>query len=406
MKGLPKGFLWGTATSGHQTEGSNINADSWVLENVKPTMFSQRSGDACASYSRYEEDAALAASLGFNCQRLSLEWSRIEPVEGFFSIAELDHYARVLEACHRHNLAPMVTFNHYTVPRWFAARGGFEVADGADLFARFAERTTQRLGDLFAVATTFNEPNIARQLHWIPTVRRAKPIIDAMIAASAKAVGSDRFGTVIFSDPNVAEAIMLDAHAKAYQAIKAGPGTFPVGVSLAIMDEQGVGPSNLVAAKQREVYEPWLRAAAQSDFVGVQTYSRELVGSEGNLAPEPGVELTTMGYEYYPEALGATIRYAAKATGKPVYVTENGVATPDDTRRIDFIDRSLLQVQSCLDEGIDVRGYVHWSLLDNYEWHRGLEPKFGLVAVDPQTFARTPKPSAYHLGSIAQRNRV
>ena len=139
----PSGFLWGTAISAHQSEGNNINSDAWLCENVSPTLYREGSRDGCDSYNRFEEDIAIAADLGFNCHRMGIEWARIEPEPGLFSMAELDRVRRLLEACHRRGLAPMVTYNHFTVPRWFAARGGFEVADGADLFARFAERATR-----------------------------------------------------------------------------------------------------------------------------------------------------------------------------------------------------------------------------------------------------------------------
>ena len=153
-KPLPKGFLWGTATAAHQIEGNNVNSDFWLAENIKPTLFSEPSLDACDSYHRYEEDIALAARLGFNAHRFGIEWARIEPEPGKFSQAELDHYLRVLEACHAHGLAPIVTYSHWTVPRWFAARGGFEQADSPELFARFAEKATARLGPLIAAAST------------------------------------------------------------------------------------------------------------------------------------------------------------------------------------------------------------------------------------------------------------
>ena len=134
----PKDFLWGTAISAYQSEGNNYNSDAWLLENIKPTLSAERSGDACDSYHRYpEQDIALAAELGFNCYRLGIEWARIEPNQGYFSNAELDHYGQVLEACRAHGLKPVVTFNHFTTPLWFSERGGFEVADSPELFATF-----------------------------------------------------------------------------------------------------------------------------------------------------------------------------------------------------------------------------------------------------------------------------
>jgi len=405
LKPLPKGFLWGTAISAHQSEGNNINSDSWVNENVKPTVFKEPSGDACDSYHRYEEDIALAAKLGFNCYRLGIEWARIEPEAGAFSNAELDHYVRVLEACRHHGLAPMVTFSHFTVPRWFAERGGFEVADGADLFARFAERATARLGPLMAYASTFNEANIIRLLPLLYSSSKGRPFVAAMIAAAKKATGAERYSSLLFADPKLADPVLLDAHAKAYQAIKAGPGDFPVGVTLTMQEIQGVG-DNQAATIQEALYGEWFKAAAQSDFVGVQTYTRIRVGATGILPPPDGTEMTAAGYEFYPQALAATIRLAAQATGKPVYVTESGIGTNDDTRRIAYIDAALLAVRQCRDEGIDVRSYIHWSLLDNYEWTSGYAQRFGLVAVDRTTFKRSLKPSAIYLGRRARMNAL
>src|SRR6202008_5031832 len=145
---VPQGFLWGTAISAHQSEGNNVNSDMWLNEHVAGTLFRDASSDACASYERFGEDIAIAASLGFNCHRFGIEWARIEPEPGIFSMAALDHYKRVLEPCRKHALKPMVTFSHFTTPRWFAARGGFE-ADGApDLFARFAGTAARHFGAL------------------------------------------------------------------------------------------------------------------------------------------------------------------------------------------------------------------------------------------------------------------
>jgi beta-glucosidase len=403
---LPKGFLWGSATAGHQVEGNNVNADTWLFEQIKPNLFVEPSGDACDSYHRYEEDIAIVSRLGLNCYRFSVEWSRVEPAQGQFSEAALDHYSRMVDTCLRYGLAPIVTLSHFTVPRWFGARGGFDVPDSVDLFVRYAEMVTARLGDRMALALTFNEPQVARQLEWIPSL---KPLLDRaqlMLKEAARVSGSNRFGSSVFSMNDQCEEHMIAAHLKAYQAIKAGPGVFPVGVSLAIADEQEVGDGSRVEEKKRKVYEPWLLAAGQSDFVGVQTYTRNRVGAEGDLPAERGSELTMMGYEFYPQALGATIRYAASVAKVPVYVTENGCAVADDRRRIAYIDEAMRQLRACLADGIDVRGYIHWSLLDNFEWSFGYRPTFGLVAVDRHTFKRTPKPSAWHFGRIAKSNRI
>ena len=405
-KALPDGFLWGTAISAHQSEGNNVNSDAWLCENVSPSVYVAPSRDACDSYHRFEEDIAIAADLGFNCYRVGIEWARIEPEPGLFSSAELDRYRRLFDACHARGLAPMVTYNHFTVPRWFAARGGFEVTDGADLFARFAEKATDRLGDLISSASTFNEANIQRLIGMVFSDPAKQVQIDAMIAACEKASGSGRFSSLLFADVAKTEPVLVDAHRKAMAAIKASAGNFPVGLTLTMQDVQGEGHDALREAVIAALYGPWLAEAARSDFIGVQTYTRVLLGPQGRIDPPAGTEMTAAGYEFYPQALGGTIRLAAERTGRPVIVTENGIATNDDTRRIAYIDAALAEVRDCLDEGIDVRGYIHWSLLDNFEWTSGYGQHFGLVEVDFDTFERTPKPSAHHLGAIARKGEL
>jgi len=399
---VPKDFLWGVAISAHQSEGGNTNSDCWLAETVTPTVFKEPSGAACDSYHRFEEDIALAADLGLNCYRVGIEWARIEPEPAVFSSAELDRYSRLLDACHARGLKPMITYHHFSSPLWFAERGGFEVADGADLFARFAEKTTAVLGDRIAYASTFNEANIQRLLSMMIAGTDRGDHIEAMIAACAAATGAPAFSSLLFSDVSKTEPVLIDAHRKAMAAMKAGPGDFPVGVTLTMQDIQGVGDGNLAPFVTEMMYGPWLKEAAASDFIGVQTYTRVQVGPQGRIDPPADAEMTDAGYEFCPQALGGTIRFAAEQTGKPVFVTENGIATNDDARRIAFIDQALQEVRACLDEGIDVRSYIHWSLLDNFEWTSGYDKHFGVVEVDLKTFARTPKASARYLGDIAR----
>lgn len=403
---FPEQFLWGVATAGHQVEGNNVNSDMWLLEHVQPTLFKEPSGDACDHYHRFRSDIALVASLGFNTYRFSLEWARIEPAPGEYSLAELNHYREMLTSCHEHGLLPLVTINHFTAPRWFGAQGGWEGAGASDHFVRFTEQVSHSLGDLIGAASTMNEPNIGRLLRWIGLPQAMYSIQDAMLAAAARATGSQRFTAIQFANQDLILKPLLDAHRRAYETLKGGPGSFPVGVSVAMMDDQAVGDDSQVVRKREDCYEPWFEAARHSDFIGVQTYSRSRLDSHGFVGPEPGVELTHSGEEFYPESLEHTVRLAAKATGKPVYVTENGIDTLDDTRREVYIKRALTGLRRCLDDGIDVRSYVHWSLLDNFEWIFGYGPRYGLVAVDHSTQERTVKPSAHLLGSIARSNRL
>jgi beta-glucosidase len=401
---VPEGFLWGTAISAHQSEGNNVKSDAWLCENVAHSLYREPSRDACDSYNRYAEDIAIAADLGFNCHRFGIEWARIEPEPGLFSMAELDRYRRALEACHARGLAPMVTFNHFTVPIWFAAGGGFEAADSADLFARFAEKATERLGDLLSYASTFNEANIQRL---VVAMRRADPerarlAIGGMLADCAKACGSERFSSLLFAPVETTETNLIAAHRQATAAMKAGPGDFPVGLTLTMQDIQGVGDGHRAEEVIDGLYGPWLEVAREADFIGVQTYTRQRIGSEGPMKLPQGVERTAAGYEFYPQALGGTIRFAHERIGRPIFVTESGIATDDDARRIAYIDAALAEVRKCLDDGIEVRSFLYWSLLDNFEWTRGYGEHFGLVAVDLETFERTPKPSAHHLGAVAR----
>jgi len=186
---LPKDFLWGTATSAHQVEGNNVHSGFWVIEHLPNTIFTEPSGDAVDHYHRYKEDIALLADLGFNSYRFSVEWARVEPEERSSS-ALLDHYQRMLEACHAHGLTPMVTFHDFTSPRWLVSQGGWLGAETAAKFARYCARCARHFGDLMGAACTINEVNL-------PTMMRLSLLddmieggeADAFVQAAAKAFG-------------------------------------------------------------------------------------------------------------------------------------------------------------------------------------------------------------------------
>ena len=403
---FPESFLWGAATAAHQVEGNNINSESWVLEHLPGTFYAEPSGDACDHYHRYAEDIALLASLGFNAYRFSVEWARIEPEEGEFSFAALEHYRRVLTTCHEHGLKPVVTYHHFTSPRWLMRCGGWVDAKTPDRFARYCERVTRHLGDLMSAACTLNEPNLALVLEkLLPFTFQELPWWST--AAEAFGVTPDRLGLFQFNVSPQAHQVIQRAHRQAVEAIKSGPGGFPVGLTLALVDVQAAEGGEMQAAEyRRAMHDGYLEQLRGDDFVGVQTYSRMLVGPEGRIAPPAGSELNQMGDEYYPEALGGTIRHAARVAGIPVLVTENGLASTDDTRRVEYFRRALRCVADCLQEDIDVRGYFCWSAFDNFEWNSGYRPKFGIIAVDRETQQRTPKPSAAWLGAVARTNRL
>ena len=407
---FPSNFMWGTAGAAHQVEGNNVNSDAWLLEHIPGSPYVEPSGDACDHYHRYPEDIALIASLGFNTYRFSIEWARIEPEPGEFSFAELEHYRRMLATCLEHGLTPIVTYHHFTSPRWFAAKGGWEVLANADLFARYCERATAHLGDLIGAVCTMNEPNVGLLIQKMGHMPDDEKLRNAPYRAlAAKAVGSDTFAAFPQCAHELARDTFLKAHQLAVAAIKGKRGDLQVGMTLAMSDKQAApGGEAMRDQVRREVDDVFLDVvrAGADDFIGVQTYTRDVYGANGILPPEPGAEVTQMGYEFYPEALEGTIRYAAQYTGRPVIVTENGIGTEHDTRRIEYVRRALQGVHRCLSDGIDVRGYCYWSIFDNFEWSLGYRPKFGLIAVDRTNQVRTHKPSAAWLGQIAQQNAL
>ncbi|MCC5953252.1 MAG: family 1 glycosylhydrolase [Acidimicrobiia bacterium] len=389
---FPDGFTWGTATAAHQVEGNTTNNDWWDWEHRPDTVCAEPAGDACDQYHRYEADIALLAALGFDNYRFSLEWSRIEPEEGHISVAALDHYRRVCAACLAHGVTPVVTYHHFTTPRWAAAAGGWGDPAIVDRFARYCEVATEHLGDLIGRACTINEPNIVAFMGFV--------------------MGLFPPGATDLAQFEVAAEHFSLAHTRAVEAIRNVEPSLPCGITMAMADYQADPPDDPAAVRNRDdalrlMEDRFLERLEGDDFVGVQTYSRHRFGPDGMLGAEPGVEeVPHMGYEFWPEALEATIRHAAATTGLPVLVTENGLCTDDDARRVEYVRRALEGVLRCCDDGIEVRGYTYWSLLDNFEWAFGYAPRFGIVEVDRSTQRRTVKPSGEWLGRVAQANAL
>jgi beta-glucosidase len=407
---FPDGFLWGAATAGHQVEGNNVNADCWLLENVSPTIFAEPSLDADNSFELWATDLDLAKALGLNACRFSLEWARIEPIEGAFSIAMLDHYKAVIEGCRARGMTPVVTFNHFTTPRWFAAKGGWTNAAAPGLFARFCDRAARHLGAGIGYATTLNEPNLLNLLFAGGILPPA--VIDlqrAMLAAAAKASGSASFAAGNAIDPAdmpAATRHLVAAHKAGRAAIKAVRPDLPVGLSLAMFDDQAAGKESIRDAMREKFYQPWLDVVKDDDFLGVQNYERKVWSATGLVPTPTGVPVNYSGSEVYPLSLAGAVRYAHQATGVPIFVTEHGVGTDDDTIRARLIPAALRGLRQAMGEGVPVIGYCHWSLIDNYEWISGFKVHFGLHSVDRATFARTPRPSTAVYADIVRRNAV
>ncbi len=405
-KAFPKGFVWGTATAGHQVEGNNVNADCWLLENTRPTVFAEPSGDAANSFELWRRDLDLVTALGLNSYRFSIEWARIEPVPGTFSIAMLDHYKAMIDGCRQKGLRPIVTFNHFTTPIWFAARGGWNAPDSPQLFARFCDRAARHLAAGIDHATTLNEPNLSGVLQFLlpPGLFEQDK---AMAAAAAKQLGVEVFsaGNGLYqSDPVRVQANLQAAHTAGKAAIKAVRPDLPVGVSLAMLDEQEAEPGSLRDAMREKFYNSWLRLARADDFLGVQNYERNRWTKTGKLDPPADARRNTMGAEVYPPSLAGAVRYAYEVAKVPIMVTEHGVGTDDDSIRAWLIPEALRSLREAMDDGVPVKGYLHWSLVDNFEWVFGYRIHFGLHTLDRKTFERRPKPSALAYRDFVRAN--
>ncbi|NDZ79211.1 family 1 glycosylhydrolase [Streptomyces sp. SID10853] len=381
---FPEGFLWGASTAAHQIEGNNTNSDWWAKEHSATEHVEQPSLDACDSYHRWSDDMDLLAGLGFTDYRFSIEWARIEPAEGHFSRAEIAHYRRMVEGAIARGLRPMVTLHHFTVPRWFEERGGW-TADGAvGLFARYVAATAPVIGTGVRHVCTINEPNMI-----------------AVMAGLAKS-GNDGFPPAGLPTPDADTTdAVIAAHHAAVRAVKAINPEIQAGWTVANQVYQALpGAEDVTAAYRRPREDVFIEAARGDDWIGVQSYTRTMIGQDGPVPAPDDAERTLTQWEYYPAAVGHALRHTAEIAGDiPLVVTENGIATADDARRIDYYTGALSAVGAAIEDGVNVAGYLAWSALDNYEWG-SYRPTFGLISVDPETFARTAKPSAVWLGGL------
>ena len=385
---FPAGFLWGAATSAHQVEGSNVNNDWWYEEHARPGVIAEPSGDACDSYHRWADDLDLVADVGLNAYRFSLEWSRIEPEPGELSQAALDHYARMIEGCLQRGLTPVLTLHHFTLPRWFSRDGGWRRRDAVDRFARFCEAVVP----------------LCRRVEWVCTIN--EPNIAAIMARPDAARKMGRGHGLPEPVPEIVDALVA-AHRRAREIV-GSLGGVKVGWTVANQAvEADPGCEELAGRYRYSREDQFLDVARGDDFVGVQSYSRAVVGPDGPYIPDSPRSRTQTGWEYFPAALRTAVEHTSEITaGTPILVTENGIATDDDKERIGYTRDALRGLHQAIAGGIDVRGYLHWSLLDNFEWFAGYRPTFGLAAVDRTTFERHPRPSATWLRSIARSNTL
>ncbi len=370
-------FLWGAATSAHQVEGNNIHNDWWEWE--RKQSIDKRSGLAADSYSRWREDLALAKELGHTAYRFSLEWSRIELSPDRWNREAIEHYRQILLEMRRLGLKSFVTLHHFTNPVWFAKQGGWLANDSPEIFARYVRFVAQQLGDLVDFWVTINEPNVYAgnsfwKGKWPPQGKRLEEASRVM-------------------------SKMMKAHRQAYRIIHATVAGAKVGVAnnmIACGHEKNRFSAH---ALRQWVFNHWFlwRTRGTHDFIGVNYYFA--CGQT-----KASGQKSDMGWAVYPEGL-TNVLMEAKRYGMPVYVTENGLADADDSRRADFLRSHLRAVEAAQRQGADVRGYLHWSLLDNFEWADGFAPRFGLVSVDFATQERTVRPSARVYKAIIEAAR-
>ena len=418
-------FFIGAATAAHQVEGNNIHNDCWAQEQMQHTSYVEPSLDAVDHYNRYEEDIRLMAEAGLNAYRFSIEWARIEPEEGRFDETEVEHYRKVIACCKANGLEPVVTLHHFSSPVWLISKGGWEAETTPADFARYVRFIMERLGSELHYVCTINEANMGVQVAAIAKRYRQQMMAQATkgqidggvqmglnmekMMANQKAIAEETmqvFGVAkaeCFTSPRTAhgDELVMEAHKAARAVIREVCPHIKLGLTLSLHDiqalEGGEGPAQKDWDDEFTHYLPLIEG---DDFLGVQNYTRSRYDANGSMPAPDGAELTQMNYEFYPQALEHVLRTVAQSFHGDLIVTENGIATADDTRRVAFIEQALTGVQNCLADGLPIKGYFYWSLMDNFEWQKGFAMQFGLIAVDrANNQTRSPKPSLGYLGS-------
>jgi beta-glucosidase len=424
------GFLWGAATSSHQIEGYNDKNDWWAWEAEGNVEGGVRSGPATDHWNRFREDIRLAADLGLNAYRFSIEWSRIEPEEGRWDLTAIDWYRELLGECQRFGIAPMATLHHFTSPRWFSEEGGFTWEWSSAKFSRYVKTLVQALDFKVPYWCTFNEP---------------------MVLVAGSYLGQFMPPAVV--SPRMASLAchnILKAHATAYDILHAENRTrVQVGIAHNMVDfvaDRDWHPlENALAWVFHRFYnKAWLDAVTgraqkfgipgfipnaphvaeaagrlTADFIGVNYYTKGYVQWRPRVPPHDRSSMpfpfnlafaqrkdvvSDLGWAMHPRGFQRMLKLAG-SYGLPVFVTENGIADREDALRSDFLVEHLGEVAKAIEKGVDVRGYFHWSLLDNFEWIKGFGPRFGLYHVDYETFERTLRPSADLYRKIIAKHR-
>lgn len=396
---FPEGFYWGPATSSYQVEGGIINNDWASFAKASGAQgLGERipfAGKACDHYHRFEEDFDIARKLSQNAHRFSIEWARVEPEEGRWNFEAVEHYREVLNALRKRHMEPFMTLWHFTLPLWLSQKGGWENKKSVEYFARYAEFLARQYGDLVKFWITLNEPLVYvgeayLKKRWPP--QRKSP-----------------------RRANRVRKNLLRAHNEAYARLKEISKSFRVGVAKHFVHYVPARNDSFLDKQLVRVMENFehgflKKIGKKQDFIGFNYYRpvhlRFNVLKPGNFFMQelaPGGDTTDMGWGIEPEGIYRILK-KLKRYKKPIYITENGIADKKDEKRESFIKDHLAYVHKAIREGVNVKGYFYWSLLDNFEWTDGYGPKFGLVEVNFKTQKRTVRKSAYKYAKICREN--
>ncbi len=413
---INKEFFIGSATSAFQVEGNNINSDTWLEERAYKSNYADYSGDAVNHYDLYEQDIKLMSDLGLKAYRFSIEWARIEPAENCFSDAAVNHYLNVLKSCEKYNIIPIVTLHHFTSPIWFIKLGGWGNANAPQLFQRYAGYVMERLGKMIPYVVTINEmnmplalKNLHSKLNNIPpigvNIDKWEPSETQNYVAKSFGIDAKKYVPFLIASTEENLEIIKRSHVLARSKIREVSPNTKVGASFALSDMQYINEGREFAEKKWSVhFRTFLEEIRKDDFIGVQTYTREVFDTNGIKAACD--RKTQTGYEYYPKAIQGVLEKISEEVKIPVLITENGIATDKDEERISYITEALYSVRECIKKGIDVIGYLYWSTFDNYEWQQGYAKTFGIIAVDRNTQKRMVKPSGRYLGELAKNFKL
>ncbi len=398
---FPKDFYWGAATASYQVEGGIENTD-WAQ--AARAGHVPLAGQLADSYNRYEEDFDIAKELGHNAHRFSVEWARIEPEEGTFDQEALEHYRKVLQALKTRNIQPFITLWHFTLPLWFSQSGGFERSDSPEIFARYCANVVGALGEDCQFFSTMNEPNVFGSNGWLrgswPPFKRfaATDLVSITNSGRIYESNAEKGLRPLFMYWRVMKNL-AKAHNAAYDAIKQVNADIDVSVVKHVIYFHANGnPLNKLKALVSNYAWTHIfmkRTYKKCDSIGLNYYFHKKFGDTQEY------EKTDMDWDIYPEGILGSLKMLWKYK-KPIFVSEAGLADAADKYRADYIERQIAAVEKALEHGVDVRGHMYWSLIDNYEWALGVEKKFGLVEINYETLERKIRPSAWRYKELIE----